>query len=57
MGKKEWIYLYVWLIYFAVHLKLIQHYKSTIPQQNFLKKQKKKNGGNSIYTLLYKIDD
>ena len=32
--KKEWIYLYVWLIYFAVLLKLTQHCKSTILQQN-----------------------
>ena len=28
--KKEWIYEYVELIHFAVHLKLKQHCKSTI---------------------------
>ena len=32
MGKKEWIYLYAYLIHFAVNLKLIQHCKSTILQ-------------------------
>ena len=26
MGKSEWIYVYVVLIHFAVHLKLIQHF-------------------------------
>ena len=35
MGKeseKEWMYVYVQLNYFAVHLKLTQHCKSTILQ-------------------------
>ena len=35
MGKeseKEWIYVYVQLNHFGVHLKLTQHCKSTIPQ-------------------------
>ena len=31
-SKKEWIYVYVELIHFAVQLKLTQHCKSTIPQ-------------------------
>ena len=30
--KKEWIYVYVLLIYFATYLKLIQHCNSTIFQ-------------------------
>ena len=34
MGIKEWEYLYVGLIHFAVHLKLIHHGKSTILQSN-----------------------
>ena len=38
--KKEWIYVYVLLIYFALYLKLIQHCNSTIFQ---LKKLKTKN--------------
>ena len=29
---KKWIYVYVQLIHFAVHLKLTQHYKSTMLQ-------------------------
>ena len=36
------IYLHVWLIHFAVHLKLTQHCKSPILQENLLKKKKKK---------------
>ena len=32
MGNKEWIYVYVYLIHFAEHLKLIQHCKSTLLQ-------------------------
>ena len=35
MGKefgKEWIYVYGWLNHFALHLKLTQHYKSTVLQ-------------------------
>ena len=32
--------VYIYLIHFAINLKLIQHCKSTIPQQNFLKKYK-----------------
>ena len=31
-SEKEWIYAYVELIHFAVHLKLTQHCKSSIPQ-------------------------
>ena len=31
-SKKEWIYLSVSLIPFAVHLKLTQHYESTVLQ-------------------------
>ena len=31
-SKKEWIYVYVKLIHFAVHLKLTQYCKSTIFQ-------------------------
>ena len=30
--KKEWIYVYVQMIDFTVHLKLTQHCKSTISQ-------------------------
>ena len=42
MGKeseKEWIYIYIYvqLNHFAVHLKLTQHCKSTIPQYENLK--------------------
>ena len=36
-SKKEWIYVYVYLICFAVHLKLTQRGKSTTLQQKFLK--------------------
>ena len=36
--KKQWIYVYVQLNHFAVHLELTQHCKSTILQ---LKKKKK----------------
>ena len=35
MGKeseKGWIFVYVWLNHFAVHLKLRQHCKSTMLQ-------------------------
>ena len=35
------IYLHVWLIHFAVHLKLTQHCKSPILQENLFKKKKK----------------
>ena len=31
-SKKQWIYLYVKLIHFAIHLKLTQHCKLTIHQ-------------------------
>ena len=31
-SEKEWIYVYVQLNHFAVHLKLTQHCKSTILQ-------------------------
>ena len=31
-SKKEWIYVYVYLIHFAVQQKLTQHCKSTIFQ-------------------------
>ena len=31
-SKKEWIYVYVKLIHFAVPLKLTQHFKSSILQ-------------------------
>ena len=44
MGKeseKEWIYVYVKLNHFAVHLKLIQHCKSTILQYKKLFKKNK----------------
>ena len=40
-SKEEWIYVYVKLIHFAVHLKLTQHCKSTILQYKI--KIKKKN--------------
>ena len=36
-SKKEWIYVYVQLNHFAVHLKLTQHCKSTIFQLKNLK--------------------
>ena len=35
MGKesrKEWMCIYIWVIHFAVHLKLTQHCESTILQ-------------------------
>ena len=32
MEKKEWTYLYILLIHFAVYLKLIQHCMTTILQ-------------------------
>ena len=44
MGKeseKEWIYVYVQLNHFAAHLKLTQHFKSTIPQYKIKIKLKK----------------
>ena len=31
-SKKEWIYVYVRLIHFAVHVKLTSHCKSTVLQ-------------------------
>ena len=31
-SKKEWIYVYVYVIHIAVHLELTQHYKSAILQ-------------------------
>ena len=31
-SRREWIYVYVWLIHFAVQQKLTQHCKSTILQ-------------------------
>ena len=37
MGKeseKEWIYIYIQLNHFAVHLKLLQHCKSTVTPIN-----------------------
>ena len=42
MGKKEQIHVYAGSIDFAVHLKIIQHWKSTIRQKFFLKKKRKK---------------
>ena len=36
-SKKEWIYVYVYLNHFAVHLKLMEYCKSTI----FLKRKNK----------------
>ena len=44
MGKeseKEWIYVYVKLNHFAVHLKLAQRCKSTIPPNKIQIKFKK----------------
>ena len=43
MGKesqKEWIYVHIKLIYFAIHLKLTQHCKSTILQKKKIGKNK-----------------
>ena len=34
---KEWIYVYISLNHFAVHLQLTQHCKSTVLQENFKK--------------------
>ena len=42
MGKKNGC-MYVGLIHFAVHLKLIQHVKSAILQQNEVKKKAQVN--------------
>ena len=45
MGKeflKEWIYVYVCLIHFAVHPKLTQHGKATLLLFKFFKKLEKK---------------
>ena len=39
-SKKEWVYVYVKLIHFAVHLKQTQHCKSTIIQDKLKKKSK-----------------
>ena len=47
MGKeseKEWIYIYVYLNHFAVHLKLTQHGKSVIPQYKIKIKKKRMRG-------------
>ena len=33
-SEKEWMYVYVQLNHFAVHLKLTQHGKSTILQKS-----------------------
>ena len=44
MGKKPeklWICAYVELIHFVVHLKLTQHYKSTMLQLKFFKKRER----------------
>ena len=35
---KEWIYVYISLNHFAVHLQLTQHCKSTVHQENLEKK-------------------
>ena len=47
MGKdseKEWIYVYMYNNHFAVHLKLLQHCKSTILQYKIkIKLKNKKN--------------
>ena len=46
MGKdseKEWIYVYMYNNHFAVHLKLLQHCKSTILQYKIKIKLKKKS--------------
>ena len=48
MGKK-WIYLYVRLVRFAVHLKLIQRCKSTMLQ---LKNKKPRKQGFGLHPLL-----
>ena len=37
-SSKEWIYVYAWLIHFAVQQKLTQHCKSNILQQQQQKK-------------------
>lgn len=39
-GEREWVYVCVWLVHFAVHLKPAQQGKSTPLQQNG-----KKEGG------------
>ena len=54
MGKeseKEWIYVYVQLNHFAIHVKLTQHCKSTILQYK-IKIKLKKIKISLIYTLL-----
>ena len=38
-SKKEWIYVYVLLIHFAIQQKLTQHCKATIVQEKFIKKE------------------
>ena len=40
--NKEWIYMYVYLIHYAVHLKLTQHYKSIYPNKNIFNSLKRK---------------
>lgn len=35
---KEWIYVYISLNHFAVHLQVTQHCKSTVHQENLEKK-------------------
>ena len=48
-SEKEWIYVYVWLIHFAVHLKPTQCCKSTILQYKIkIKKGKVKNKENFL---------
>ena len=43
LWEKEYIYIYLWLCYFAVHQKLTEHCKSTIIEKNTnLKKKRKK---------------
>ena len=41
--KKEWRYIYIYMIHFAVHLKLIQDSKSTVLPYKFFKVLKNEN--------------
>ena len=54
-SKTEWVYVYVQLILFAVHLKLTQHCKSTIHQQKFFSKKSQSLSGKPVETHDYEI--
>ena len=58
-SKKQWVYVCVWLIHFAEHLKLTQHCKPIIPQfkEILIKNFKKANPHHHHQKSKRKIED